>query len=269
VIYPIYAETCTEAWLKTATKLLTFKGRAAYNVILDINDPVALTAADKTVVQKLDGFLLKHNTDPVSTVAGTIFPAAHYKRQGATGVYKTFPEIVYPKVRSGWGDTYAGRMLRRSGKKGVVINPLGILVEKLKKQLTRRSPLGRAYELGFTETPLELPIYDVALDATRTTPQPCLSHVSFKVVNGEALMLTALYRSHYYIQRALGNLIGLAQLQYFVANEVGLNVGELVCHSSYACVEAGDKWKTTEAKELVSDCNALVANVEESVTEVG
>ena len=269
MIYPICAETCAEAWLKTATKLLTFKGRAAYNVILDINDPLALTPVDKAVVQKVDDFLSTHDTDPVSTVAGTIFPAAHYKKQGAAGVYTTFPEKVYPKVRSGWGDTYAGRMLRRSGKKGAVINPLELLVDKLKKQLTRTTPLGRAYELGFTETPLELPIYDVALDGTRTTPQPCLSHVSFKVVNGEALMLTALYRSHYYIQRALGNLIGLAQLQYFVANEVGLSVGELVCHSSYACVEAGSKWKINEAKALISECNTLVANTVDSLTEVG
>ena len=269
MIYPICAETCTEAWLKTATMLITLKGRAAYNVVLDISHPLALTPADKAVVQKVDEFLLRHDTDPVSTVAGTIFPAAHYKRQGAAGVYETFPEKVSPKVRSGWGDTYAGRMLRRSGKKGVVINPLEILVEKLKKQLASATPLGRAYELGFTETPLELPIYDVVLDATRTTPQPCLSHVSFKVVNRDALMLTALYRSHYYIQRALGNLIGLAQLQYFVANEAGLNIGELICHSSYACVEAGGRWKTTEAKDLVSDCNSLVNNAVESLTEVG
>ena len=251
MIYPIFARTCTEAWLKTATKLMTFKGkREAYNVILDIDNPLALTSTDKAVVRKVDEFLLKHDTDPVSTVAGTIFPAAHYRRHKATGVYTTFPEKVYPKVRSGWGDTYAGRILRRSGKKGVVINPLEILVEKLKKQLSRKAPpLGREYmSWDSRRQPWELPIYDTALDATRTTPQPCLSHVSFKIVNGEALMLTALYRSHYYIQRALGNLIGLAQLQYFVANEVGLNLGELVCHSSYACVEAGSNWKVSEVK---------------------
>lgn len=267
MIYPIPARSCVEAWLKTSTKLLSFEGRAAYNVILDIDDPLVLTPADKKVVQKVDEFLLKHDTDPTSTVAGTIFPAAHYRRHKAAGVYSTFPEKVYPKVRSGWGDTYAGRILRRTGKKGQVINPLEILVEKLKKQLRRATPLGRAYELGFSETPLELPIYDVALDATRTTPQPCLSHVSFKVVNGENLMLTALYRSHYYIQRALGNLIGLAQLQYFVANEVGLKLGELVCHSSYACVEAGSKWKISEIKDLISECNALASQPVECVTE--
>lgn len=267
MIYPIPAQTCTEAWLKTATKLMTFKGRATYNVILDIDNPLALTPGDKAVVRKVDEFLLKHDTDPVSTVAGTIFPAAHYRRHKAAGVYTIFPEKVYPKVRSGWGDTYAGRILRRTGKKGQVINPLEILVEKLKKQLRRSTPLGRAYELGFSETPLELPIYDVALDATRTTPQPCLSHVSFKIVNGEDLMLTALYRSHYYIQRALGNLIGLAQLQYFVANEAGLNLGELVCHSSYACLEAGSKWNVSEVKELISECNALATYAAESLTE--
>ena len=38
-------------------------------------------------------------------------------------------------------------------------------------------------------------------------------------------MLTVLYRYHYYIEKALGNLLGLAQLLYFVAKETGLGVG--------------------------------------------
>jgi hypothetical protein len=267
VIHTIFAETCTEAWLKASTTLLTFKDRETYNLILDISDPLTLTQDDKSVVGKVDAFLLEHDTDPVSTVAGTLFPAAHYRSKNTAGVYNTFPNIVYPKVRSGWGDTYAGRMLRRNGKKGQTINPLELLVEKLKRQLARKSPLGRAYELGFIETPFELPIYDTARDATRTTPQPCLSHISFKVVNRTRLMLTALYRSHYYVQRALGNLLGLAQLQFFVANESGLDMGELVCHSSYACVEAGGKWKVSEAKALIESCNALGASQEERLVE--
>jgi len=265
MIHTIPAETCTEAWLKTVTTLLPLEGKSAYNVILDISDPLKVTSTDKAIIHAVDTFLLGHGADPVSTVAGTIFPAAHYRSKQAEGVYEIFPSLVYPKVRSGWGDTYAGRMLRRTGKNGAEINPLELMVEKLKKQLGRRGPLGRAYELGFTDTPLELPIYDTALDATRTTPQPCLSHVSFKVVGGNALMLTALYRSHYYIQRALGNLIGLAQLQFFVANETGLDMGELVCHSSFAKVEAGNGWTATQAKQLIQECNVLVSSETEPI----
>jgi hypothetical protein len=265
MIHTVPAQTCAEAWLRTATMLLPLEGKSAYNVILDISDPLKVTSTDKAIIKAVDTFLLGHGSDPVSTVAGTIFPAAHYRSKGAEGVFKTFPSLVYPKVRSGWGDTYAGRMLSRTGKKGVEINPLEVLVEKLNKQLGRRNPLGRAYELGFTETPLELPIYDTALDASRTTPQPCLSHVSFKVVGRRTLMLTALYRSHYYIQRALGNLIGLAQLQFFVANETGLDMGELVCHSSFAKVESSDGWSITQARKLIEECTVLASSAAEPI----
>ena len=133
MIHTIPAETCTEAWLKTVTMLLPLVGKSAYNVILDISDPLKVTSTDKAIIHAVDTFLLGHGADPVSTVAGTIFPAAHYRSKQAEGVYETFPSLVYPKVRSGWGDTYAGRMLRRTGKNGAEINPLELMVEKLKR----------------------------------------------------------------------------------------------------------------------------------------
>jgi hypothetical protein len=54
----------------------------------------------------------------------------------------------------------------------------------------------------------------------------------FKLLPSDRVMLTVLYRYHYYIEKALGNLLGLAQLLYFVAKETGLGVGPLLCHST-------------------------------------
>ena len=51
--------------------------------------------------------------------------------------------------------------------------------------------------------------------------------------------LTAIYRSHDYRYKALGNLLGLARLQACVANEVGVQLGTLVVHSIYAYLETG------------------------------
>jgi hypothetical protein len=62
---------------------------------------------------------------------------------------------------------------------------------------------------------------------------PCLSHLSFKYSAG-AVHLTALYRSHEYRYKTLGNLLGLARLQGCVAQEVGAAIGTLVVHSTYA-----------------------------------
>jgi hypothetical protein len=52
----------------------------------------------------------------------------------------------------------------------------------------------------------------------------CLSFLSFKLDNDNRLMLTAVYRNHYYVERLLGNLIGLARLMAFVSNEAGVPV---------------------------------------------
>jgi hypothetical protein len=53
--------------------------------------------------------------------------------------------------------------------------------------------------------------------------------------------VTGVYRSHYYVQRALGNLFGLAHLQHFIAQETGQKMGPLVCHSSMAQLDLKPK----------------------------
>jgi hypothetical protein len=67
-------------------------------------------------------------------------------------------------------------------------------------------------------------------------------------------MLTVLYRYHYYIEKALGNLLGLSQLLYFVAKETGLGVGPLVCHSTYAVLDTEGGWRIGDVKQLVGEC---------------
>jgi thymidylate synthase len=51
----------------------------------------------------------------------------------------------------------------------------------------------------------------------------------FKLHKDRTVSLTAIYRSQYYIAKALGNFIGLGQLLAFVAEEAGLTPGYLVC----------------------------------------
>lgn len=80
-------------------------------------------------------------------------------------------------------------------------------------------------------------------------------------------MLTALYRSHYYVYRALGNLYGLAWLQHFVAREVGIEAANLVCHSTMAKLDtlaAKPKaevkgWGSGDVKALIARCTAAMS----------
>ena len=265
MIHPIEAKTCVEAWLKAVNLLATMPDRCAYNVILDIENPVAMTNLDHRIVKAVDRFLTKHEADPVATVAATIFPASDYRRNGVKGVFEDFPERTYPKLTTRWG-TYAGRMLRHTGKNGKSFNPLEVTIEKLRAQSKRKSSLRGIYEVGLTDMLTDVPIFDPALDSKRTMGQPCLAHLSFKLREDKGVMLTALYRNHYYVQRALGNLIGLSQLLYFVARESGLAARSLVCHSTFARLDTDKGWSLTAVKELLSELNDLAR--QQAVEEV-
>jgi len=257
MIHPVEGQTSAEAWLKAAELLWDTQDRIAYNVILDIADPVTVTAADFAVLDTVDTFLRRFpKAKPLTTVAGTIFPAGHYARHGVEGVYERYP-AAYSKMKKGWG-RYAMRMLRRKGKDGEEINPLQILVEKMRGQLAG-SRLRAIYEIGTMDEELyDIPIYAPASDASCQAigQQPCLSHLSFKIMPDDRLMLTAIYRYHYYVGKALGNLIGLGQLQQFVADQVGLKVGPLVCHSTYAKLDTEGGWKVADLKALITNCKA-------------
>jgi len=256
MIHPISTRTATEAWLQALNLLATMEARCAYNVILDIEDPIILPPVDKQIVELVDELLVAHDKHPVATVAGTIFPASHYRQRGARGVLEDFPNKVYPKIKKSWG-TYAGRMLTRRDRSGQETRPLEVIIRKLRQQTSHSAPKRAIYEVSLIDVFADLPIYDPALDAKRAMNQPCLAHLSFKLREDRGLMLTALYRNHYYVERALGNLIGLSQLLYFVARESGLEPRGLVCHSTFARLDFDGGWTVGEINSLLEKCNRL------------
>lgn len=258
MIHHVEGTTCPEVWLKAADQLLEQQDFTAYSMILDIATPLVMTPADFRIFDQVDEFLQNHKRYPLVTVAGTIFPGGLYKKHGAAGVFEIYPKEVYPKAKESWG-TYAFRLVRRIRQDGTEMNPLQILVEKLQRQIKTTHPLRAAYELNAIDCFADIPLYDSTLDSTRTLSQPCLSHLSFRIRGGTSLMLTALYRSHYYVQKTLGNLLGLAQLQAFVAKEAGLNVGPLVCHSTFATLERETgEWDRPDIGTLIGNCHKAV-----------
>jgi len=254
LVHLIEADTCPQAWLK-AVEYLSSNHNGAYNLVLAVRRPEVLTPADFAIHDVVDGFLRDHGRPPLTSIAGTIFPANFYLHGGAEELY-TYPQI-YPRIPSQWA-TYAIRLLRKSTYRSdngrAEINPLRIIVEKMQKQFAG-GRMRAVYEANLVDADsLELPIYDAGRDARGTRCEPCLSHLSFKLLPCDRVMLTVLYRYHYYIEKALGNLLGLAQLLYFVAKETGLGVGPLVCHSTYAVLDTEGGWRRGEVKQLVADC---------------
>jgi hypothetical protein len=255
LVHLIEADTCPQAWLK-AVEYLSSNHDAAYNLVLAVRRPEVLTPADFATHDLVDTFLREYGRLSLATVAGTIFPANLYLHGGAEELY-TYPQI-YPRIPSQWG-MYAVRMQRKptysraNGK--AEINPLRIIVEKMKKQLAG-GRMRAVYEANLVDDTdyLELPIYEAEHDARGTRRLPCLSHLSFKLLPRDRVMLTVLYRYHYYVEKALGNLLGLSQLLYFVARETGLGVGPLVCHSTYAVLDTQGGWRRGDVRQLVAEC---------------
>ncbi len=73
------------------------------------------------------------------------------------------------------------------------------------------------------------------------------------------MMLTALYRNHYYIERLFGNLIGLARLMAFVGREANVPVGPLTVISTHAEIDTRRGWKRHDIKELIAACREATA----------
>ena len=268
--------TNAEAWVKATRELDKLAGHPAYGLIIEVDRPLAGRKSDQEVYAKVDRFLKGHKKFGLETIAETIFPLSHYnhKTNDPTGIYETYPNETYPAIMKrksdcGWG-RYAYRMLRRVDIKGnelvapnhvkdggEFINPLRRVVEKMKDQFDGKAGFRQAYEIDISDSFFELATYDSDKDRNKYIQLPCLSHISLKVepVNKERprVHLTAIYRSQYIVEKALGNLLGLSNLLFFVCRQTGLNPGTLVCHATYAQLA----WNAGEVRTLLDECEAL------------
>jgi hypothetical protein len=52
-------QTCVQAWLATVTAVHHMNGYEAYNVVIDIENPLERTDGDEQVIELVDSFLRK------------------------------------------------------------------------------------------------------------------------------------------------------------------------------------------------------------------
>lgn len=250
------------AWL-AATQHLELHGRECRNIVLEIAQPHELPAGDRVALDKVDAALIANTEDLcITTVATTIFPQRMYARLGADKFRDHFLKVMKRAKKKGTWGTYAMRMLERRGKvAGSTFNPLEQVIEKLKYASTVGQGFKSNYEMGVHlvedldeteyEVAAELPTWESATDGAKPLNIPCLSHLTFKMIEG-CLELTAIYRSHYYGTRALGNLVGLSQLQRYVATQAGLKIGTLTCISTHAVLDYAPLGGVAAGKKLLA-----------------
>lgn len=239
---------CFSAWREAMRLVDKEPGHQAHNVIIDVQLPILRSTTADPAVALVSDFLALRKKKPVETVANTIFPAALYRRFGAPEFFDVFRDAVLPKVRRGeaWSGYYFERMMQLPRQQGKPINQIWNIVERL------RNPNVRSLNK------FELSVFDPARDVNDSSfGGQCLSFASLKLVgagNERRLAMTAVYRNHFYVEKLLGNLIGLGRLLEFLAKEGGVNMGSLTIISTTAKIDMGN-WVRSDLTRLLAECD--------------
>jgi hypothetical protein len=235
---------CASAWREAVRAVDGQSGHSAYNVIVDVADPTVNATRANPKIAVVDDFLSGCDKS-VETIANTIFPAGLYYRHGAPAFFDVFRDKVLPKVRRGdrWSGYYFERMIQYPAPTGKSPNQLWDIVERIRDQNIRA--------LNKFELPLFDPVRDV--DGSPYGGQ-CLSFLSFKLHPGtpKTLTLTAMYRNHFYIEKLLGNLMGLGRLMAFVARESAVNVGALTVVSTHAEIDKPGAARRSDIESMIA-----------------
>lgn len=223
----VKAASVVEAW-SAAAQLLVREGDR-FNLNVHITDPASLNESD------VAPFCHKRVSPSISKsvydVANTIFPAASILHSGDLNQFFTHYQAVYARGQrrhpQAWG-TYFLRL---------------VAFGKGKENQLRKAIHGLATWNSRPRAAFVLHLSSTELDNPRTLGAPCWQYAQFIRSGDDVLSLSAVYRSHDYFQKALGNFVGLTRLLRFVCDHTRMTPGTLTCLSTYASLQ-GQKAKT-------------------------
>lgn len=211
-----------EAWLAAVRVLRAAPHRELFDLVVEVADPAV---RDTDALDQIDGFLESLGHQRLDGVAKTIFPARLANRSATRAQLYARYERMLPRIkrrdtRNRHG-TYFSRLIRY---------PLA--------DPTRANQIERViHDLGVNPHRRMRHIYEMQVFApgkdVRPEGFPCLSSLSAHVED-RRIRLAATYRNQYYVERGLGNFLGLAALQAFIARESGLSTGALSVHAFHA-----------------------------------
>ncbi|WP_420464578.1 hypothetical protein [Panacagrimonas sp.] len=214
-------DTIIEVWSE-AFRLLA-DDRARFNLTLHVRQPLAYT---QPRLAALNPRGVDRNARSVFDVASTIFPArcARWDLPVAefTEHYREAYERLLSRGPRSWG-CYFSRLAEFGDEK----------IDQLERTVAGLSTWGWGHKAAFV-----VHFSSSATDKLKWFGAPCLQYAQFSVGPDRALSLTAVYRSHDYFYKTLGNLLGLSRLLDYVACKTAHPVGSLTCLSAYAFVDA-------------------------------
>lgn len=247
--------TPVRAWVETAKALRDTDGFHLGGVNVHIQNPNLMSDQEIAVIQHVDGFLREHGQYPVATVANTIFPQGLDHGDGAEALAERYMKVFKRAMKSGWGRYFERFVAWPNPTGGKPINQLAVIIGMLSEARTG----------VFHTEKYELVVSDPARLMRNVRNRPCLSLVELKPEkDSNRLHIYATYRNHYYIQKTLGNILGLADLQAFIAREAGFDVGTLTLNSTSANLETSSgkdgvgKWGKKDVRQLIAECDELL-----------
>lgn len=94
------AEDPAAAWLEAAQTVNALPGHESHHVVIDVDDPVAMSNADSAVLAKLDDYMRTYMERGfvVQTVANTILPQALLEDHGVPEFYDVYLNDVFPRL---------------------------------------------------------------------------------------------------------------------------------------------------------------------------
>lgn len=243
----VSAPDISEGWVRAVEQLLAEGGRL-HNLVVCIDNPLqeALSVRSEVEALMVSAAAGSARANSIETVANTVFPRSLYQGEGTAQRLFDLYELSLPVLRTcpkNKHGLYFERMVNwpEPDREGKHRNQLEIAIASIRNDISREAHNSRhALELAISFpgdfTVPDVRVEDPARDARKRLGFPCLSHISLTLEN-RTLHMAAIYRSHFFVERAYGNYVGLGRLLGFLCEETGAHIGELVCISSSAQIE--------------------------------
>ncbi|GAA3123441.1 hypothetical protein [Nonomuraea salmonea] len=244
--FTIAEKNTSLAWAAAcqALDVATNQRRDGFHTVVRIADAAA---EDPQVRAHFDQVREEYGYDPIETVANTIFPARLAATCSSSAELTRRYRDMYPRLKrldgKNKGGTYFGRIVAYPGERGQV-DQLTTIVTRIRVQAALPGPMSAAYEMDIAhpdDLQSEAQTWSTPVHVAGTDNSyrgfPCLSHCSFQLERGQTLHAVAHYRSHYMVDRAYGNYLGLGRLLAYLAQQAQVRPGSLTVIAGHAQIE--------------------------------
>jgi len=220
---PLDATSVSEGWLRACQLIRAAPGHTMYYLLVRIHNPLQRRVE---IDGPYDAFCQARRLPCLEGVASTIFPETFYRFHCSGNVerlfegFKQYRKKVGMIFRKQLDFSYFDRLIHWQPVGAAPVNQLAIFIERMNEYRYR-------YEAWYF-----YPTIDPTRDLRKIRGGPCLSAVDVKYERDRnRLHLFAFYRDHDFESKALGNYIGLCDLQRFLCEQIGAEVGALHCFS--------------------------------------